>query len=253
MMAIIGEVVCLSAAIVALPAFLFWRHARPFQEAPRSSERRRRSGGDPRLRPRRPPVTEAVADAPRRGGRRFRCAWRSASVSPPTSGLPARSAPVVKAHRLVPDDLESAAQEVTSPDSRPEQPELAQPDAALPVPPLHERVQQGAYRAHEGTEGPAHRRQEPTRRARRARQRGHLLHAGGKRRQRAPEPPDVRRHRRGRRSPRGRRTRLISASRAARSRTCSSTFEEKTTSKLASGNGIWRPSYAVIGNAWCSR
>jgi hypothetical protein len=37
MMAIIGEVVCLSAAIVALPAFLFWRNARPFQEGPRSS------------------------------------------------------------------------------------------------------------------------------------------------------------------------------------------------------------------------
>jgi predicted RND superfamily exporter protein len=37
MMAIIGEVVCLSAAIVALPAFLFWRHARPFQEEPRRS------------------------------------------------------------------------------------------------------------------------------------------------------------------------------------------------------------------------
>ena len=35
LMAIIGEVVCLSAAIVALPAFLFWRHAGPFQEEPR--------------------------------------------------------------------------------------------------------------------------------------------------------------------------------------------------------------------------
>ncbi|HXU03756.1 MAG TPA: MMPL family transporter [Polyangia bacterium] len=35
LMAIIGEVVCLSAAIVALPAFLFWRHAKPFQEDPR--------------------------------------------------------------------------------------------------------------------------------------------------------------------------------------------------------------------------
>jgi hypothetical protein len=34
-MAIIGEVVCLSAAIVALPAVLFWRHAKPFQEEPR--------------------------------------------------------------------------------------------------------------------------------------------------------------------------------------------------------------------------
>jgi uncharacterized protein len=33
MMAIIGEVVCLSAAIVALPAMLFWRHAKPFEEA----------------------------------------------------------------------------------------------------------------------------------------------------------------------------------------------------------------------------
>jgi hypothetical protein len=32
MMAIIGEVVCLSAAIVALPAALFWRHAKPFTE-----------------------------------------------------------------------------------------------------------------------------------------------------------------------------------------------------------------------------
>jgi uncharacterized protein len=32
LMAIIGEVVCLSAAIFALPAFLFWRHVRPFDE-----------------------------------------------------------------------------------------------------------------------------------------------------------------------------------------------------------------------------
>ena len=38
-MAIIGEVVCLSAAIVALPALLFWRHARPFAEAPRAQRR----------------------------------------------------------------------------------------------------------------------------------------------------------------------------------------------------------------------
>ena len=37
LMAIIGEVVCLAAAIVALPAFLFWRHARPFAEAPRTT------------------------------------------------------------------------------------------------------------------------------------------------------------------------------------------------------------------------
>jgi predicted RND superfamily exporter protein len=37
MMAIIGEVVCLAAAIVALPAVLFWRHARPFDETPRAS------------------------------------------------------------------------------------------------------------------------------------------------------------------------------------------------------------------------
>jgi predicted RND superfamily exporter protein len=37
LMAIIGEVVCLSAAIVALPAFLFWRHARPFTEDPRAT------------------------------------------------------------------------------------------------------------------------------------------------------------------------------------------------------------------------
>ena len=37
LMAIIGEVVCLSAAIVALPAFLFWRHARPFTEEPRAT------------------------------------------------------------------------------------------------------------------------------------------------------------------------------------------------------------------------
>ena len=36
LMAIIGEVVCLSAAIVALPAVLFWRQARPFVEAPRN-------------------------------------------------------------------------------------------------------------------------------------------------------------------------------------------------------------------------
>ena len=35
LMAISGEVVCLSAAIVALPAVLFWRHAKPFQEEPR--------------------------------------------------------------------------------------------------------------------------------------------------------------------------------------------------------------------------
>jgi predicted RND superfamily exporter protein len=37
LMAIIGEVVCLSAAIMALPAVLFWRHARPFKEAPRAT------------------------------------------------------------------------------------------------------------------------------------------------------------------------------------------------------------------------
>jgi predicted RND superfamily exporter protein len=37
LMAIIGEVVCLSAAIVALPAFLFWRHAKPFVEELRPS------------------------------------------------------------------------------------------------------------------------------------------------------------------------------------------------------------------------
>jgi hypothetical protein len=36
-MAIIGEVVCLSAAILALPAYLFWRHARPFTEEPRAT------------------------------------------------------------------------------------------------------------------------------------------------------------------------------------------------------------------------
>jgi hypothetical protein len=35
MMAIIGEIVCLSAAIIALPAFLFWRHAKPFDEEAR--------------------------------------------------------------------------------------------------------------------------------------------------------------------------------------------------------------------------
>jgi len=37
MMAIIGEVVCLSTAIIALPAVLFWRHARPFKEEPRAT------------------------------------------------------------------------------------------------------------------------------------------------------------------------------------------------------------------------
>ena len=37
MMAIIGEVVCLGAAIVALPAVLFWRNARPFKEQPRTT------------------------------------------------------------------------------------------------------------------------------------------------------------------------------------------------------------------------
>jgi len=37
MMAIIGEVVCLSTAIIALPAVLFWRHARPFTEEPRAT------------------------------------------------------------------------------------------------------------------------------------------------------------------------------------------------------------------------
>ena len=35
LMAIIGEVVCLSAAILALPAMLLSRHARPFAEPPR--------------------------------------------------------------------------------------------------------------------------------------------------------------------------------------------------------------------------
>jgi predicted RND superfamily exporter protein len=33
-MAILGEVACLSAAIVALPAVLLWRRARPFDEPP---------------------------------------------------------------------------------------------------------------------------------------------------------------------------------------------------------------------------
>ena len=37
LMAIIGEVVCLSCAIVALPAVLFWRHAQPFTEEPRAA------------------------------------------------------------------------------------------------------------------------------------------------------------------------------------------------------------------------
>jgi predicted RND superfamily exporter protein len=37
LMAIIGEVVCLAAAIVALPAVLFWRHAKPFKEAARTA------------------------------------------------------------------------------------------------------------------------------------------------------------------------------------------------------------------------
>ncbi len=45
MMAIIGEVVCLSAAIVALPALLFWRHAKPFQE----SDARGENGAPPEL------------------------------------------------------------------------------------------------------------------------------------------------------------------------------------------------------------
>ena len=35
LMAIIGEVACLSAAIIALPALLLWRQVRPFAEAPR--------------------------------------------------------------------------------------------------------------------------------------------------------------------------------------------------------------------------
>ena len=64
LMAIIGEVVCLAAAIVALPALLFWRHARPFAEEPRAptapprrqstptakSRRRRRYDRDHQLR-----------------------------------------------------------------------------------------------------------------------------------------------------------------------------------------------------------
>ena len=33
-MAIIGEVACLSAAIIALPAFLLWRRVRPLDEPP---------------------------------------------------------------------------------------------------------------------------------------------------------------------------------------------------------------------------
>jgi predicted RND superfamily exporter protein len=37
LMAIIGELVCVSAAIIALPAVLFWRHARPFADEPRST------------------------------------------------------------------------------------------------------------------------------------------------------------------------------------------------------------------------
>ena len=41
-MAILGEVACLSAAIVALPALLMWRQSRPFaREEPRNAERRR--------------------------------------------------------------------------------------------------------------------------------------------------------------------------------------------------------------------
>src|SRR6478672_1601540 len=32
LMAILGEIACLSAAIIALPAVLFWRHAKPFDE-----------------------------------------------------------------------------------------------------------------------------------------------------------------------------------------------------------------------------
>ena len=34
LMAILGEVSCLSAAIIALPAFLLWRRARPLYEQP---------------------------------------------------------------------------------------------------------------------------------------------------------------------------------------------------------------------------
>jgi len=45
MMAIIGEVVCLSAAIIALPAFLFWRHAKPFDEETRPTNGVGKSGG----------------------------------------------------------------------------------------------------------------------------------------------------------------------------------------------------------------
>src|SRR4029078_1599548 len=37
MMAIIGEVVCLSTAIIALPAVLFWRDGRPFTEETRAT------------------------------------------------------------------------------------------------------------------------------------------------------------------------------------------------------------------------
>src|SRR6185503_11223906 len=47
MMAIIGEIVCLSAAIVALPAVLFWRQARPFVEAPRNTPGAAASAIDP--------------------------------------------------------------------------------------------------------------------------------------------------------------------------------------------------------------
>ena len=36
-MAILGEVACLSAAIVALPAFLLWRRARPLDAATEGS------------------------------------------------------------------------------------------------------------------------------------------------------------------------------------------------------------------------
>jgi predicted RND superfamily exporter protein len=38
LMAILGEISCLSAAIVALPAFLLWRRTRPFEEQPRVDE-----------------------------------------------------------------------------------------------------------------------------------------------------------------------------------------------------------------------
>ena len=115
LMAIMGEVACLSAAIVALPALLFWRHAGPFQEEPRrtngvgeTAETLASDRDDPRQRVSSGRTSKRWQALPLRLAI---CIRFATDQRPPVHEVPR----VVEAHRLVTDDLESAAQEVTSP------------------------------------------------------------------------------------------------------------------------------------------